>query len=102
MDPREARQAGEKVSFTNHLEEAVREAHLVVEAITEVLEIKQELFAELEQRCSRECIFASNTSTLLPTPLSAKLVHKDRLLVAHFWNPAYLAPLVEALGDRPE
>jgi 3-hydroxybutyryl-CoA dehydrogenase len=84
---------------TADLKEACKDAHLIVEAVPEVLEIKQDLFAQLEGICSDETILASTTSTLLPTPLSEKLNHKDRLVVAHFWNPAYLAPLVEVCGS---
>ena len=81
------------------LEATVASAQFVVEAIPENLELKQEIFSRLEGICSPETILASNTSTLLPTPLSATLQHKERLIVAHFWNPAYLAPLVEVCGS---
>jgi len=57
------------------------------------------MFAKLEEICSIQTIFASNTSTLLPTALSHKIIHNERLLVAHFWNPAHLAPLVEVCGS---
>jgi 3-hydroxybutyryl-CoA dehydrogenase len=95
-------QAGEimrNTSFTADLEVAGGEAHFLVEAIPEVLEMKQDLFARLENICHRDTILASTTSTLLPTPLSEKLEYPDRLIVAHFWNPAYLAPLVEVCGS---
>jgi 3-hydroxybutyryl-CoA dehydrogenase len=84
---------------TADLEEATGDAQLVVEAIPEILELKQDLLAGVEGICSRETILASTTSTLLPTPLSEKLRYQDRLIVAHFWNPAYLAPLVEVCGS---
>jgi len=99
MDPGEAAQMGIRVKVTASLDEACKEADLIVEAIPEVLEMKQDLFSQIEEICSRECIIASNTSTLLPTPLSEKMKHKERLLVAHFWNPAHLAPLVEVCGS---
>ncbi len=87
-------------SVTADMEEACKDAGMVVEAIPEILEMKQDLFASIERICSRETILASTTSTLLPTPLSEKLQYKDRLVVAHFWNPAYLAPLVEVCGSK--
>jgi len=89
-----------EIKFTNDLNEAAQDAHFIAEAIPENLNLKQDMFAELENICSSQTIFASNTSTLLPTELSQKLKHKERLLVAHFWNPAYLAPLVEVCGSR--
>ncbi len=87
-------------SHTEDLVEASRNAHFIVEAVPEILEMKQDLYAKLEGICSRNTILASTTSTLLPTPLSEKLEQKDRLIVTHFWNPAYLAPLVEVCGSK--
>lgn len=98
----ESSEAGEiqaRVRMSCDLTEAVQSAHFIVEAIVEVLEIKQEMFSTLEEICTSDCIIASNTSTLLPSPLSEKMKHKERLLVAHFWNPAHLAPLVEVCGS---
>ena len=99
LGPGEGESILENTICTADLIEAGRDAHLVVEAVPEILEMKQDLFARLEEICSRETILASTTSTLLPTPLSEKLEHRDRLIVAHFWNPAYLAPLVEVCGS---
>jgi 3-hydroxybutyryl-CoA dehydrogenase len=88
-----------RITVTTDLKDAAGDAHLIVEAIPEQLELKQQMFAKLEELCSSHTIFASNTSTLLPSALSHKMSHKERLLVAHFWNPAYLAPLVEVCGS---
>ena len=99
MDPGEAAQMGIRVKVTSSLVEAAGDAQFIAEAIPEVLEMKQEMFQQLESICPGETIIASNTSTLLPTPLSQKMKHKERLLVAHFWNPAHLAPLVEVCGS---
>lgn len=87
------------LKVTDDLVEAVKDAHFIMEAIPEQLELKQDMFAKLEEICPQQTIFASNTSTLLPTALSQKMYHKERLLVAHFWNPAHLAPLVEVCGS---
>ena len=99
LDAEEAGSILGNTNFTDDLEAAGKDAHFVVEAVPEILEVKQDLLAHLEEICSRDAILASTTSTLLPTLLSQKLKHKDRLLVAHFWNPAYLAPLVEVCGS---
>ena len=95
----EALRAHQNTTVTADLAEACRHAQYIVEAIPEVLELKQDMFSRLEDLCAQEAIIASNTSTLLPTPLSGKMHHKERFLVAHFWNPAYLAPLVEVCGS---
>jgi 3-hydroxybutyryl-CoA dehydrogenase len=99
MDEVEAFKAHQHTTVTADLTEAAKDANFIVEAIPEVLEVKQEMFARLEDICHSDTIIASNTSTLLPTPLSAKMKHKERLLVAHFWNPAHLSPLVEVCGS---
>ncbi len=95
----QANEIAEKVNITSDLRKAVADAQFVVEAITENLEIKQDLFSKLEQYTSKNTIYASCTSTLLPSSISEKLVEKDRFLLTHFWNPAYLAMLVEVCGS---
>lgn len=99
MDDVEAYQSHQRTSVTMDLKEAAGNAQFIVEAIPEVLELKQDMYAQLEDYCSAQSIIASNTSTLLPTPLSEKMKRRDRFLVAHFWNPAHLAPLVEVCGS---
>ena len=89
-----------RIKVTDQLKDATKNSHFIVEAIPEQLELKQDMFAKLEEMCSTQTIFASTTSTLLPSELSHKMNHKERLLVAHFWNPAYLAPLVEVCGSH--
>lgn len=99
MDEVEAFRAHQLTVVTADLEEAVRDAQFIVEAIPEVLELKQDMYARLEECCSSDAIIASNTSTLLPSPLSEKMRQRERFLVTHFWNPAHLAPLVEVCGS---
>ncbi len=77
---------------------ATENADFVVEAVLEILELKQDIFARLETSCPKTAILTSNTSTLLPTDISAKMTSPERMLVAHFWNPAHLVPLVEVCG----
>lgn len=86
-----------RISFTNSLFEAVRDADLVVEAIPEVMEMKQDLFQELEQLCRPDCVLASNTSVMSITEIASKCKGKGRTIGTHFWNPPYLIPLVEVV-----
>jgi 3-hydroxybutyryl-CoA dehydrogenase len=55
------------------------------------------MFAKLEERCSSDTIFCTNTSVISPTEISEKIVHRERLVGTHFWNPAFLIPLVEVV-----
>lgn len=75
--------------------EAVAGARLLIEAIPERLELKRALYAELERLVDAEAIIASNTSGLPPDALAEGMRHPERLLIAHFWNPPHLIPLVE-------
>lgn len=87
-----------KISFTQTLDcEGVRNAELVVECVLEDMAMKQDLFAQLEDYVADDCIFCTNTSVMSPTEISAKCKHKERLCGTHFWNPAFLIPLVEVV-----
>ena len=91
----EAERCRANVSVTCDWETATANADFVAEAVIELLDVKQELFAKLEKSCPENTILTSNTSTLLPTDLSKTMQDASRMLVAHFWNPAHLVPLVE-------
>lgn len=78
--------------------EALADAGLVIEAIVENIDIKQQLFAQLESVCSASCILASNTSSLSITRLAAGLKQPQRVLGMHFFNPAPLMALVEIVS----
>lgn len=77
--------------------DAVRDAGVVIEAIPEVLSMKHALFSELESILSPEALILSNTSGFLPDALTEKMARKERCLVAHFWNPPHMIPLVEVV-----
>ncbi|MCF0229546.1 MAG: 3-hydroxyacyl-CoA dehydrogenase family protein [Parasporobacterium sp.] len=73
------------------------EADLIIECVAEVMETKQDLFAELEGLTRDDCIYATNTSVMSPTEIASKCVHKERVVGTHFWNPGHLIPLVEVV-----
>jgi 3-hydroxyacyl-CoA dehydrogenase/enoyl-CoA hydratase/carnithine racemase len=81
--------------------EGFDDCDFVIEAIFEKLEVKQRLFAELEDVVAPECILATNTSALSVTAMAAGLEHPERLVGMHFFNPVALMPLVE-LVRTPE
>ncbi|MBE5970189.1 MAG: 3-hydroxyacyl-CoA dehydrogenase family protein [Lachnospiraceae bacterium] len=74
-----------------------KDADMVIECVAEVMETKQDLFAELEGLCRDDCLFCTNTSVMSPTEIAAKCKHKERVIGTHFWNPAHLIPLVEVV-----
>ncbi len=84
------------IAFDKH-EDSVKNAELIIECVPEVMEIKQDLFAGLEEVVSEKTIFCTNTSVMSPTEIASKCVHKERVCGTHFWNPAHLIPLVEVV-----
>jgi 3-hydroxybutyryl-CoA dehydrogenase len=68
---------------------------LVIEAIVESLEPKQDLFRELERACRADTVLATNTSALSVTEIAAATSTPERVVGMHFFNPAPLMPLVE-------
>ncbi len=76
---------------------AAKDADFIIECVPENLEIKQNLFADLEQYCRPDTILATNTSVMSIGEVAAKTIKKDRVVGAHFWNPPYLIPLVEVV-----
>ncbi|GAA3122599.1 3-hydroxyacyl-CoA dehydrogenase [Streptomyces echinatus] len=71
---------------------------LVVEAVLERLDVKQELFRELEEVVAEDCLLATNTSSLSVTAVGGALRHPGRFVGLHFFNPAPLLPLVEVVS----
>ena len=89
-----------KISVTQRLAEAVGQADFVSESVVEDLEVKRTLFAEVMSLSLPHTVIASNTSTLLPSRLQNGLSRAASVLVAHFWNPAQLVPLVEVCAGK--
>jgi 3-hydroxybutyryl-CoA dehydrogenase len=88
----------ERVSPQCDLAAAVRDADFVVEAVSEDLGIKQNLFADIERHVRGDTILASNTSVIPITAIMSGLKRRERALGTHWWNPPYLVPLVEVIG----
>ena len=95
------RPALDRLQTTTDLTQAGSHADLIVESVVEVLEVKEKLFSKLDAICPDRTLFASNTSSLLPTTLAAATQRPDRFLIAHYFNPPYLMPLVEIVrGEK--
>ena len=91
-----AQEVKANLSYSIHLYEH-QDAVLVIEAIIENLTVKHELFKQLEQIVSQQCVLASNTSSLSIASIGACLQNPSRFLGIHFFNPATLMPLVEVI-----
>jgi 3-hydroxybutyryl-CoA dehydrogenase len=73
----------------------LRDCDVVIEAIVEELQPKQELFEELERVCRADAVLATNTSALSVSEIASRLGSPARVVGMHFFNPAPLMPLVE-------
>jgi 3-hydroxyacyl-CoA dehydrogenase/enoyl-CoA hydratase/3-hydroxybutyryl-CoA epimerase len=72
----------------------------VFEAIVEDMEIKKKVLRELEEQIAKECLVATNTSTLSVTEMQSALAHPSRMAGFHFFNPVDRMPLVEVIRGR--
>lgn len=95
IDKKQQQQMQAAIDFSLSLEAVVQDASFIIEAVPEKLELKQNMFIELERLCSKDAILASNTSGLSPTEISQHIKHPERAVITHFWNPGHLIPLVE-------
>jgi 3-hydroxyacyl-CoA dehydrogenase/enoyl-CoA hydratase/3-hydroxybutyryl-CoA epimerase len=80
--------------------DGVPNADVVIEAIFESLEAKRELYSRLEPRMKPGALLATNTSSLMLEPLGAALVHPERLVGLHFFNPVAQMPLLEIVQSQ--
>jgi len=86
-----------RIRAVRELQAAASPADLVIESVFEDLALKRKIFAELDQCCPPHTILASNTSSFPPTQLAAGIGRADKVIVAHYFNPPYLLPLVEVV-----
>ena len=89
-----------RIETTRNMDEAVAKASIIIESVAENLQIKQDLFKELDQMCPRDVILATNTSVMSITSIASKAKNGDRIVGTHFWFPPYLIPLVEVVKGR--
>jgi 3-hydroxybutyryl-CoA dehydrogenase len=90
----------QRIESHDMLAPAMREAAFVFEAAPEKLPLKQKIFAELEGAVAPTTVLASNSSAIPSTEIGRHLVHRDRVVGTHFWNPPHLVPLVEVIQNE--
>ena len=89
-----------RLNGTTQLEKC-RGSRLVIEAAPEQLQLKRDIFKQLDSICGPETLLATNTSSFNVTAIAASAVHQERVLGLHFFNPPPLMALVEVVqGDR--
>lgn len=96
LDPGARQGALDRLAFTTDLD-ALHDCDIVIEAVTEDLELKNRLWRELDDLCPPATLFASNTSSLAIAQMAAATARSDRFVGLHFFNPVPLMPLVEVV-----
>jgi 3-hydroxybutyryl-CoA dehydrogenase/5-formyl-3-hydroxy-2-methylpyridine 4-carboxylate dehydrogenase len=94
---------GGAIRFETELAAALDGAEFVIEAVPEKLELKHQVFAELERGVTPEAILASNTSGIPITKIAEPLANPERVVGMHWSNPPHLIPMIEVIpGERTD
>ena len=88
------------VAFAASLEEAVEGAGLVLENVPEKLELKQQLFRQIDAAVGADCIIASDTSGIPITKMQAVVSRPERVVGMHWSNPPHLIPMIEVVAGE--
>jgi 3-hydroxybutyryl-CoA dehydrogenase len=95
LDAEEAEAAWGRISTTTDLEVAVGDADIVVEAVFETLEVKQEVFRVLDRVCKDGAVLATNTSAIPITQIAAATARPEAVVGTHFFSPVPMMRLCE-------
>lgn len=88
------------ITGTADIKELVKGAVLIQECVPENIELKKQLYRQLDELVEPQTIISSSTSTFLPSVLSSEMKHRDQLIVSHPVNPPYYVPLVEIVPSE--
>jgi len=97
LTPREAEEIMRRVKGTTNIAEAAKDADIVIEAVFEDMNVKKEVFKQLDEACPPHTILASNTSALSINEMASATKRPDKVIGLHFFNPAYAMKLVEVV-----
>ena len=97
VNSKDAEAAFARIEFAGSVEEAAREADLVIEAVPEEMESKIEIFTLLDKICRPSTILASNTSSLSITEIASVTYRAKKCLGMHFFNPVHQMKLLEVV-----
>jgi 3-hydroxybutyryl-CoA dehydrogenase len=95
VSPTDAEAAAARLEYAGSVDEAAREADLVIEAVPEEMESKIEIFTLLDKICRPATILASNTSSLSVTEIAGVTYRANKCLGMHFFNPVHKMKLIE-------
>ena len=87
-----------RIAYTTHVPDGVREADLVIENVPERLDIKREVFAQLDRHCPPDTVLATDSSSLKISAIEDVTRRPAHVLNMHFYTPVWRRPLVELMG----
>ena len=91
------RRPRDDLHFVSQLSEATKNADFMIEAVVEKLDVKRELFAELDKLCPPHAILASNSSNIVSSQFADVTSRPDKVCNMHFFNPALVMKVVEVV-----
>jgi 3-hydroxybutyryl-CoA dehydrogenase len=89
--------AKKNLSYTTQLQEAVGRTDLAIEAALEIMELKINIFKQLDELAPKHAILATNTSTMSPTEIAASTKRPEQCVAMHFFNPVHRMKLIEII-----
>ena len=96
----DATKSAERIRTFVSLKEAVEDVDYVIEAVPEILKLKQQIFKEIDEYSPEHTILATNTSALVISEIAEATKHPDKVIGMHFFNPAQLMRLVEVVNGE--
>jgi 3-hydroxybutyryl-CoA dehydrogenase len=90
-------EAKKNLSYTTQLHEAVHQTDFVIEAALEIMELKINIFKQLDEFAPVHAILATNTSTMSPTEIAASTKRPEQCIAMHFFNPVHRMKLIEVI-----
>ncbi|MHA1488030.1 MAG: 3-hydroxyacyl-CoA dehydrogenase family protein, partial [Promethearchaeota archaeon] len=96
----EAKKILSRIQLTTNRDEAIKDVQIVIEAVFEDMALKQDLLSDLDKKCQKNVILASNTSSLSITDMAKKATNQERIVGIHFFNPAPVMKLIELIKGK--
>jgi 3-hydroxybutyryl-CoA dehydrogenase len=93
----QAKAARDRISFTPSMKESVKDADYVIEAVLEILDLKRQIFTDLDKMAPPHTILATNSSAIISSKIADATKRPEKVLNVHFFNPALVMKLVEVV-----
>lgn len=97
MEPIEAEKIQDRLEFTTDIQQATRNADIVMEAVSDIVAVKQKVLRQLDELTPEHCIYASNSSYIVSSRFADAVKDTSKVLNVHFFNPALVMKTVEVV-----